>query len=97
MKRISLALFSLELRKLSNPDQIELFYRVSKNLSSQSQGKTGNIVNQSKLKTKPYRRRKARENVCEGGKLGVGFTSDWLKQMVFKPIAKLGNAKPYLM
>ena len=53
-------------------------------------------MNQSEFKANSCNRRQARENACERGTIGFGFTSYWLREWreFCQPITERSNAKP---
>ena len=53
-------------------------------------------MNQSEFKVSTCNRRQARENTCEQGTIGFGYTSYWLKKWreFYQPITECSNAEP---
>ena len=53
-------------------------------------------MNQSEFEANTCNRRQVRENACEQGTIGFGFTSYWLRKWreFYQPITERSNAKP---
>ena len=76
--------FSIECRK-TKPKQLRWPITTGAN----------SAMNQSEFKANTCNRRQARENTCERGTIGLGFTSHWLRKgrEFYQPITARSNAK----